>query len=81
MLPAHAAINAMITANGLGNPALTNLPRKINIGISTSRDDYAHCHINDVGLKVCMLFAGKALFCRVVGKLPHQHINDVGLKV
>ncbi|GAB4819719.1 hypothetical protein N2152v2_006765 [Parachlorella kessleri] len=44
-------VNAMITNNGLGNPELTNLPRKINIGISTSRDDFAHCHINDVGLK------------------------------
>jgi ferredoxin-nitrite reductase len=42
----------MITNNGLGNPELTNLPRKINIGLSTSRDDFAHCHINDVGLKV-----------------------------
>ena len=42
----------MITNNGLGNPELTNLPRKINIGISTTRDDFAHCHINDVGLKV-----------------------------
>ena len=42
----------MITSDGAGNPALTNLPRKINIGISTTRDDFAHCHINDVGLKV-----------------------------
>ena len=41
----------MITADGLGNAELTNLPRKINIGISSSRDDFAHCHINDVGLK------------------------------
>lgn len=47
-----AALNAAITNNGAGNAALTNLPRKINIGISNSRDDYAHCHINDVGLKV-----------------------------
>lgn len=47
-----AAINAMITSNGLGNPELTNLPRKLNIGLSTTRDDFAHCHINDVGLKV-----------------------------
>lgn len=44
-------LNAMITADGHGNVELTNLPRKINIGISTSRDDFAHCHINDVGLK------------------------------
>jgi len=44
-------LNNVITNNGLGSPELTNLPRKINIGISTSRDDFAHCHINDVGLK------------------------------
>jgi ferredoxin-nitrite reductase len=44
-------INDMITSSGLGNPELTNLPRKINIGLSGSRDDYAHCHINDVGLR------------------------------
>lgn len=43
----------MITNSGLGNPELANLPRKLNIGLSTSRDDFAHCHINDVGLKVC----------------------------
>ncbi|KAL4420573.1 hypothetical protein ABPG75_010229 [Micractinium tetrahymenae] len=49
--PLCHALNAAITNNGAGNAALTNLPRKINIGISSSRDDYAHCHINDVGLK------------------------------
>ena len=47
-----AELNAAITGNGLGNSALTNLPRKINIGLSSTRDDFAHCHINDVGLKV-----------------------------
>ncbi len=52
--PPHlsAALNDAITSQGAGNAALTNLPRKINIGISSSRDDFAHCHINDVGLKV-----------------------------
>ncbi|EFN52613.1 hypothetical protein CHLNCDRAFT_26644 [Chlorella variabilis] len=49
--PLTHELNAAITNNGKGNAALTNLPRKINIGISSSRDDYAHCHINDVGLK------------------------------
>ncbi|GAX16353.1 ferredoxin-nitrite reductase [Fistulifera solaris] len=33
-----------------GNPAYANLPRKFNIAISGSRDDYAHTHINDIGL-------------------------------
>jgi hypothetical protein len=41
----------MITNFGNGNPELANLPRKINIGLSPSRDDFPHTHINDVGLK------------------------------
>ena len=45
-----AAINAMHTNNGQGNPELSNLPRKLNIGLSPSRDDFPHTHINDVGL-------------------------------
>jgi hypothetical protein len=34
-----------------GNPQWANLPRKFNIAISGSRDDFAHTHINDVGLQ------------------------------
>ncbi|KAK9807588.1 hypothetical protein WJX72_003483 [[Myrmecia] bisecta] len=49
--PLNYAINDMITKSGLGNPELTNLPRKLNIGLSPSRDDFPHTHINDVGLK------------------------------
>lgn len=33
-----------------GNPKWGNLPRKFNIAISGSRDDFAHTHINDIGL-------------------------------
>ena len=47
---APAAIDNMITNHGKGNPELVNLPRKINIGLATTRDDFAHTHINDVGL-------------------------------
>jgi len=36
-----------------GNPQWANLPRKFNIAISGSRDDYAHTHINDIGLQPC----------------------------
>jgi ferredoxin-nitrite reductase len=43
-------INAMYTNNGKGNVELSNLPRKINIALSPSRDDFPHTHINDVGL-------------------------------
>jgi ferredoxin-nitrite reductase len=34
-----------------GNPQWANLPRKFNIAISGSRDDFAHTHINDIGLQ------------------------------
>ena len=36
-----------------GNPVYGNLPRKFNIAVSGSRDDYAHTHINDIGLQPC----------------------------
>lgn len=44
-------ISDMITDGRKGNPALTNLPRKINIAISGGRDDFAHTMINDIGLQ------------------------------
>jgi ferredoxin-nitrite reductase len=37
-----------------GNPRWANLPRKFNIAISGSRDDYAHTHINDIGFQPCV---------------------------
>ncbi|OEU16477.1 ferredoxin-nitrite reductase [Fragilariopsis cylindrus CCMP1102] len=37
-----------------GNPQWANLPRKFNIAISGSRDDFAHTHINDIGLQPCV---------------------------
>jgi ferredoxin-nitrite reductase len=33
-----------------GNPTWGNLPRKFNVAVSGGRDDYAHTHINDIGL-------------------------------
>merc|ERR1719197_1210851 len=36
-----------------GNPVWGNLPRKFNIAVSGSRDDFAHTHINDIGLEPC----------------------------
>jgi ferredoxin-nitrite reductase len=48
--PLCMAINDMITNERKGRPELTNLPRKFNIAVSGSRDDFAHTHINDVGL-------------------------------
>lgn len=49
------AINDLVSldpvTNTRGNPVWGNLPRKFNIAISGSRDDYSHTHINDIGLQ------------------------------
>jgi len=49
------AVNDLISLDPVtgtrGNPQWGNLPRKFNIAISGSRDDYAHTHINDIGLQ------------------------------
>lgn len=50
LMHAIAELNDMITNFGKGNAALASLPRKINIGLSPSRDDFPHTHINDIGL-------------------------------
>jgi ferredoxin-nitrite reductase len=34
-----------------GRADLTNLPRKINICVSSTRDDFPHTQINDVGFQ------------------------------
>jgi len=51
------AVNDLISRDPVtgtrGNPQWANLPRKFNIAISGSRDDYAHTHINDIGLQPC----------------------------
>lgn len=44
------AINDMYTNNRQGREEFGNLPRKFNIAVSGSRDDFAHTHINDIGL-------------------------------
>mmetsp|Transcript_1422 Transcript_1422/g.2589 ORF Transcript_1422/g.2589 Transcript_1422/m.2589 type:complete len:620 (+) Transcript_1422:98-1957(+) len=48
-----------------GNPMWGNLPRKFNIAVSGSRDDFAHTHINDIGLVPC----------------PHASTGEIGFNV
>jgi ferredoxin-nitrite reductase len=48
-----------------GNPMWGNLPRKFNIAISGSRDDYAHTHINDIGMQPC----------------PHAETGEMGFNI
>jgi ferredoxin-nitrite reductase len=55
--PHCEALNDLITLNKetgeRGNPVWSNLPRKFNIAVSGSRDDFSHTHINDIGLQPC----------------------------
>jgi len=52
------ALNDLVSldpvTNTRGNPAWGNLPRKFNIAVSGGRDDFAHTHINDIGLQPCV---------------------------
>eukprot|EP01024_Parvocaulis_polyphysoides_P010156 TRINITY_DN13366_c0_g4_i1.p1 TRINITY_DN13366_c0_g4~~TRINITY_DN13366_c0_g4_i1.p1 ORF type:complete len:585 (-),score=105.05 TRINITY_DN13366_c0_g4_i1:516-2270(-) len=66
--PLLQEIQDMITGNGKGNPELVNLPRKLNICISPTRDDFPHTHINDLGFEVVKdNDTGEILFNVVVG--------------
>lgn len=49
--PLLQEIQDMITDHGKGRAELVNLPRKINICISSTRDDFPHTHINDIGFE------------------------------
>lgn len=55
--PLTNALNDLVSFDPVtetrGNPQWANLPRKFNIAVSGSRDDYAHTHINDIGLQAC----------------------------
>lgn len=52
--PICAQINSDITGAFRGNPEWANLPRKFNIAVSGSRDDFSHTSINDIGLQATM---------------------------
>lgn len=58
-------INDMITGDRKGRAELTNLPRKFNIAVSGGRDDFAHTHINDIGLN----------------PVPHPDTGEIGFNV
>lgn len=49
--PLLQELQDMITDYGRGRADLVNLPRKINVCVSSTRDDFPHTHINDVGFE------------------------------
>ena len=52
-------VQDMITNNGEGNPAFTNLPRKFNIAITGGRDNSVHAEINDLAFVPAYKSAGE----------------------
>ena len=53
-------VQDMITNNGEGNPAFTNLPRKFNIAIAGCRDNSVHAELNDLAFIPAYKGAGGA---------------------
>eukprot|EP00878_Enallax_costatus_P032413 GHUV01035619.1.p1 GENE.GHUV01035619.1~~GHUV01035619.1.p1 ORF type:complete len:454 (+),score=147.64 GHUV01035619.1:177-1538(+) len=61
-------MNNVLFGNGRGNEEFANLPRKLNICISPTRDDFPHTQINDLGFEAVKDPAsGQLLFNVVVG--------------
>ena len=64
--PLLSDMQDMITNFSKGRADLTNLPRKINICISSTRDDFPHTHINDLGFEAVVDPASGELVYNVV---------------
>lgn len=58
MIQPPPPVDSLITNSGAGNPELRNLPRKLNISFSASRDDFVHSHINDLAFEAAVDAAG-----------------------
>ena len=55
-------VQNLLTNNGEGNPAFTNLPRKFNIAIAGCRDNSTHAEINDLAFVPAFNEENKELF-------------------
>lgn len=73
-------MNDILFGKGRGNPEFANLPRKFNICISSTRDDFPHTQINDLGFEAVKDPAsGKILFNVVVGGLFSTRRNMMSI--
>ncbi|KAK2434175.1 sulfite reductase [ferredoxin], chloroplastic [Trifolium repens] len=60
-------LSQFITANSLGNPTITNLPRKWNVCVIGSHDLFEHPHINDLAYMPAKNKEGRFGFNLLVG--------------
>ena len=73
-------IQDMITDYGKGRKDLSNLPRKFNIAVSPSRDDWPHCHINDLAFQAIEHpESGEVVYNVWLGGMFSAPRNDVSL--
>lgn len=59
--PLLAHMNDVLFNNGHGNTEFANLPRKLNICISATRDDFPHTHVRAAARAVLMLACGAGM--------------------
>lgn len=81
--PLLRSIDNMITNEGKGNPELVNLPRKINVCVSSTRDDFPHTHINDVGFEAVRdeQRGGEIVFNVVIGGYFSTFRNETSFSI
>ncbi|GFR51551.1 hypothetical protein Agub_g13970 [Astrephomene gubernaculifera] len=78
--PLLREMEAMLFNDGRGRQEFANLPRKLNICISSTRDDFPHTHINDVGYEaVRHPESGEVVFNVVVGGMFSIKRNVVSI--
>ena len=59
--PLLRALNDALHSNGQGNPEFANLPRKLNICVSPSRDDFPHTQVGALCVWVELYLDGAVL--------------------
>lgn len=65
-------MDAMLFNNYRGREEFANLPRKLNVCVSSTRDDFPHTHINDVGFEAVRDPASGAVMFNVMVSGRHS---------
>jgi hypothetical protein len=68
--PILREMNAVLFNNGRGNEEFANLPRKINVCISPTRDDFPHTQVSMAAAVDAFLFLNGMPFCLPATGIP-----------
>lgn len=72
-------MDIMLFNNYRGREEFANLPRKLNVCISSTRDDFPHTHINDVGYEAVRDASGTVMFNVLVSMVLYCTVCDASL--